>query len=327
MATATKEAPAAAPSPFVKSSSRERRIKCFVYGGSGSGKTSLGLCFPSPVVIDLEQGTDAYGDEYTFDVLETQSPDDVLEAVKWLRSEKHDYRTLVLDPITVYWEALQRKWSDIFMSRNRTSKGHKGEFYDFQVKDWNVIKGEFKTMIRALLSLDMNVVVTARQKAQYADGDFMRQIGETFDGEKSLPYLFDVVLHLFRPENAFSFEVLKDRTRGLPTTDVKMPEPRGLYGLIEKAFGAENAQREAKPVEVLTPDQAGELRKLIEELGLDMGTVSTRLLAYGADKVEDLSRENAAIIIEKLSKAVAARRAVADDVDKANHDPKTGKGA
>ena len=34
----------------------------------------------------------------------------------------------------------------------------------------------------------MNVIITARQKTQYADSGFMRAIGETFDGEKSLPY-------------------------------------------------------------------------------------------------------------------------------------------
>ena len=74
------------------------------------------------------------------------------------------------------------------------------EFYDFQPKDWMTIKAESKELIRRLIALDMNVIVTARQKVQYADGGFMRAIGETFDGEKSLPYLFDVVVRLYRDE-------------------------------------------------------------------------------------------------------------------------------
>ena len=64
----------------------------------------------------------------------------------------------------------------------------------------------------------MHVVVTARAKPQYADTGFMRQIGVTFDAEKSLPYLFDIVLHQYRDENGrFLARVVKDRTGTLPT--------------------------------------------------------------------------------------------------------------
>ena len=91
-----------------------------------------------------------------------------MEAVQWLLTNAHSYRTLIIDPITIYWDALQKKWSDIFLKRNKGSKGYRFEFYDLQPRDWMTIKAEFKELIRKLIALDMNVIVTARQKVQYA---------------------------------------------------------------------------------------------------------------------------------------------------------------
>ena len=108
-------------------------------------------------------------------------------AIDYLRTHQHPYRSLGVDPITVYWDALQKKYSDIFLRRNKNSKGYKFEFYDFQPRDWLTIKAEFKDFIRKLIALDMNIIVTARQKAQYADSGFMQKIGETFDGENHSP--------------------------------------------------------------------------------------------------------------------------------------------
>ncbi len=158
--------------PFVKARTQKKRLKLFVWGDSGVGKTTLALQFPAPVVIDMEGGTDLYGDRYDFDVLRAATADQVMEAVDWLLANRHDYRTVVIDPVSVYWDALQRKWSDIFLRRNKTSKGYKFEFYDLQARDWMTVKAEFKEFIRKLIALDMNVIVTARQKTLYAEGGF-----------------------------------------------------------------------------------------------------------------------------------------------------------
>ena len=123
-------------SPFQRAGSRNNRLKLFLWGDSGVGKTTLALQFCNPVVIDLEAGTELYGEAFTFDVLHATTADEVMEAVDWLLKNRHDYRTLVIDPITIYWDALQKKWSDIFLRRNKGSKGYRHEFYDLQPKDW-----------------------------------------------------------------------------------------------------------------------------------------------------------------------------------------------
>lgn len=287
--------------PFVPAAPTNRRQKLFIWGDSGDGKTTLALQHPRPAVLDLEGGTEHYGDRFAFDVLKATTADEVSAAVDWLLTHPHDYCTLVIDPITVYWDALQAKWSDIFMRRNKGSKGHHLEYYSLQAKDWMSIKAEFKELVRKLIQLDMNVVVTARQKALYADNGFMRSIGETFDGEKSLPYLFDSILRLYRDDHGrYMAENLKDRSGKLPKGQFEVS-----YEVIERALGEESLARPAVPLQLVTAEQLGELNRLIAAAGVTPAVLADRLAAYGAARLEDLTAENADLIIGKLQTAVA----------------------
>jgi hypothetical protein len=290
-------------SPFQKARSLDKRLKLFLWGDSGAGKTTLSLQFPKPVVIDLEGGADLYGEAFDFDVLRASTADEVMEAVQWLLAQPHGYRTLVMDPITVYWDALQKKWSDVFLRRNKGSKGYKFEFYDLQPRDWMTVKAEFKDLIRKLIALDMNVIVTARQKVQYADGAFMKAIGETFDGEKSLPYLFDTIVRLYRDESGRFFgECLKDRSNRLPAGGFEVS-----YARFEELFGKNALARKARPTAFATEEQKRQIRDYIARFGVSPEQVTRRLAAYDAERLDDLTEENARVIIGKFESALAAK--------------------
>ncbi len=297
-------------SPFQKARSLEKRLKLFLWGDSGVGKTTLSLQFPKPVVIDLEGGTDLYGESFDFDVLRASTADQVMEAVEWLLTHPHSYRTLVIDPITVYWDALQKKWSDIFLRRNKGSKGYKFEFYDLQPRDWMTVKAEFKDLIRKLIALDMNVIVTARQKVQYADGAFMKAIGETFDGEKSLPYLFDTIVRLYRDDQGrFLGECLKDRSNRLPPGEFECS-----FARLEEIFGKKTLARKARPTLFATEEQKRQIREQIALFGITPEQVARRLAAYGAESLDELTEENARIILAKFRSASASRGGAATSV-------------
>jgi hypothetical protein len=290
-------------SPFERARTLDKRLKLFLWGDSGVGKTTLALQFPRPVVLDLEGGTDLYGDAFEFDVRRVTAADEVMTAVRWLLAHHHPYRTLVLDPVTVYWDALQRKWSDIFLRRNKGSKGYKFEFYDLQPRDWMTLKAEFKELIRTLIALDMNVIVTARQKVQYADGTFMRAIGETFDGEKSLPYLFDTIVRLYRDDKGrFLGQCLKDRSNRLPRGEFEVS-----YQLFAQQFGEQALAREARPVGLASEEQKQQIREYIDRFRMTPMQVAQRLAAYGALNLDELSEANARLILEKFHTALAAK--------------------
>ena len=293
----TGEHPAIAP--FLPATSTQRRLKLLLWGDSGSGKTTLALQFPAPAVIDLEGGTDHYGDAFQFDVLRVTTAEEITAAVDWLLVHPHEYRTLVIDPITVFWDALQRKWSDIYLRRKKGSKGHRLEYYDLQPRDWMAIKADFKEFVRKLIQLDMNVVATARQKTLYADHGFMRSVGETFDGEKSLPYVFDSILRLYRDENGrFMAENLKDRSNKLPQGQFTVS-----YEVLEQCLGSDALAREAKPLQLATSAQISAIQQHIATSSMDPATVHQRLAAYGANSVEGLTENNADLILAKLAGA------------------------
>jgi len=291
-------------SPFQKATSLQKRLKLFLWGDSGVGKTTLALRFPKPVVVDLEGGADLYGDSFKFDVLKASTPDDIMAAVDWLLTQKHSYRTLIIDPVTVYWDSLQKKWSDVFLKRNKGSKGYKYEFYDLQPRDWLTIKSEFKEFIRKLIALDMNVIVTAREKTKYKEGSFMVAIGETFDGEKTLPYMFDTIVRMYLDEKGrYMGFCIKDRSNKLPKEAFECS-----YKTFEKLFGKQYLSKEATPVQCATPAQKEKIKKYIEQFGMTPEQVEKRLAAYDAEKLDDLTNENAQIIISKFESAIAAEK-------------------
>lgn len=304
----------AGPSPFQKAKALGKRLKALIWGDSGVGKTTLALQFPRPVVIDAEGGTDLYGDAFGFDVIRTTDPDEIIAAVDWLLTNRHEYRTLVVDPITVLWEALQNKWSDIFLRRNKTGKGFKHEFYDFQMRDWLTIKSEWKEFIRKLITLDMNVIVTAREKTKYKDGASLQVVGETFDGEKSLPYMFDLVLRLHIDEKGRHIAtVLKDRSNRLPKEDFECK-----YEEFEKLFGKQSLSKKATPVTPASEEQKSKIKKLIEHFKLTTEQVQKRLAAYGAESIGALTQESAQTIISKLEEAKSKQKPAETGKEKSN---------
>jgi len=212
-----------APSPFKHAEKMRKRLKLMLWGPTGSGKTTLALQFPNPVVIDLEGGTDLYGEAFNFDVIRAADADEAEAAVKWLHEQKHSYETVVVDPVTIFWAALQDRWGERFLRRKDPhSKGHKGEYYELQPSDWRYVKNDYKALMRDLNGLDMHTIVTAHEKVLYkGEGrDFMQKVGTTFDGEKSTEYMFDVVLRLHvTPSGKHFAHTIKDRSNMLPQTD------------------------------------------------------------------------------------------------------------
>lgn len=293
--------------PFVPAATRKPRVKMFAYGPAGSGKTTVALQFPGAVVIDADGGSRPYANRYPFSVLpeeETRTVEGIERSIDWLMQNRHPFTTLVIDPITLLWDMWQRHWSDIYRSRKQDTKYYKHEYYDLQPKDWMPIKSHWKSFIRKLLQLDMNVVCTAREKELYAEGAMMKKIGVTFDGQRDLPYEFDLVLHFdVTPDGRHVATVKKDRWRFLQADAGVIASD---FAVISQAFGPDTLSRSAEPVRLVTQVQAAEIRRLFSAAGHSAETVRRGLARYGAEAVEDLRDEDAQKIIANLSKAALA---------------------
>ncbi len=68
--------PADNGSPFQPATATIRRLKLFLWGDSGVGKTTIALRFPRPFVNDFEGGAEHYGEVFELGVLKATTDDD-----------------------------------------------------------------------------------------------------------------------------------------------------------------------------------------------------------------------------------------------------------
>src|SRR3954467_11991713 len=89
-----------------------KRLKLFMFGPAGVGKTTAAIQFPNSYIIDCEKGAENYEKLINASgsaVFQTHDMPDVIAEVKSLLTEKHDYRTVVIDPITTAYNDLLDK--------------------------------------------------------------------------------------------------------------------------------------------------------------------------------------------------------------------------
>ena len=187
---------------FERAVRSDKKLKIFLWGETGTGKTRLALHFPRAIIFDLEKGSDLYGDDFSFDVFRPSSLDEVYKGLAHLRTCGDKYRTLIIDPVSIIWEWLQAGI----------------EKDEIGPKDWSNIKTLYKRLLYALIDLDMHVIVTARSKTRYRQGAFMVAAGETFDSDKSTDYVFDIVMQLKVEDGRQVALCHKDRTGHFPAT-------------------------------------------------------------------------------------------------------------
>src|SRR5664279_4519692 len=70
--------------------------KVVVYGPPGAGKTTFGATFPDTLILSAESGLLSVRDQ-DIDVWEVGTWEDIEEAFRYLHTEKHNYKTVVLD--------------------------------------------------------------------------------------------------------------------------------------------------------------------------------------------------------------------------------------
>ncbi len=296
-----------------KASDEAIRLKMYVYGESGTGKTVTALHFPNPAVIDAERGTVHYGKTFDFDVLPTNNTAEINELLDELIENPKSYKTLIIDPFSSVYDRIL----DDYEKRMKKKTGIPS--YSLQPADYRVIKSEVRNIILKLLALDMNVIVTAKQSTEYAKEGFMQAIGTKPEGPGSLPYMFDVVLKLEKKgSNRVAF-VEKDRTNTLPDTfefsyqeltkylDIKELEREPVV-LKQKAV-LNKAKERTKTVEIdgnefktagIGADNLLLLKTLAEELGGP--TVQQRLREdFMVDSLLDLKDDEAEMLIQLLT--------------------------
>lgn len=254
----------------------EKRFKALFYGPAGSGKTTAAIQFPSPVLVDTEGGAEneqyvqrlaAAGGVYLGPRDGAMDFDVLLELCRDLLGKKHDYRTLVIDPLTVVYNEMLDKSASI----NGTEFGRHKTDPDRKIKH----------LLALLTRLDMNVIITSHGKPKWIQikdrngKDTAAQDGMTFDCYARLDYFFDLVIEVGRRGKERVGIVKKTRVEKFPEGEV-IPFN---YGEISERYGVSKMEAAASVIELATPEQVAEAAALAKA-----ADISTEIIEKWWDK-------------------------------------------
>ena len=153
MTIANQSAPKGAPAPrrmtlgAVTTASGPQPLRVLLYAPEGCGKTTFGAAAPRPIFLGPEDGT-AF-----LPVKPPRFPEpvcwtDVLDAVRELTTQPHDYQTLVLDTLDwiepLVWQHICRRDNQ----RNVEAYGY-GKGYVAALDEWRLLVGALEQLRRA----------------------------------------------------------------------------------------------------------------------------------------------------------------------------------
>jgi hypothetical protein len=271
-----------------KPEAKEKRLKMLMYGSPGVGKTTASIQFPNSYIIDTEKGTDFYNKTITKSgsvVLQTLDIDEIKAEIKELLTTNHEYKTLIIDPITKLYESVQQKWTGVFERYAKTEK--EKEVGDFGLRYWGKVKSDWKELLRLILNLDMNVIITSHQKIMYGLG--MTKIGDTFDSMKGDDYFYDYMFQLVNKGNKRVAVTMKERAE---IGENKFPEEfEWSYANFVKFYGKEILEKEATKLEIASKEDIQMLKNLIETLNISEDVTSKWLAKADVENFSDMPKD------------------------------------
>ena len=286
---------------------KDKRLKLMLWGVWGAGKTTAAIQFPNAAIIDTEHSTDEYMATIKASgskVLHTNDVDEIQGQILTLLSEPHDYKTLIIDSWTIVYEAIQEKWERKFIQYAKDDKSR--DMQDFGFRYWGRVKAENKALMRLLHRLDMNVILTCREKDKYeGDGNNQKKTGVQADGARGDLYDMTYSFHLEKRGDQRIAVLSKQRAEmNKPTFP---DEFIWTYDNFLKFYGKETIERKATPVKLATAEQIIELNRLVEMGLLDEEKVEKSLKKAEAEDFSQISEKFADSLIDYCKEKVSPK--------------------
>lgn len=136
-------------------------LKGLIYGQPGTGKTTLALSAPNPVLIDVDRGLHRVKPRYRVPSLQAETYEQVLELVNG--SEVRPFDTIVFDTLGKLIDIMA-----VYVARksdkNRRSDGQ------LSMQGFGALKGEFQSLMRLVNSYNKHVIFVAHEREE-KDGE------------------------------------------------------------------------------------------------------------------------------------------------------------
>jgi AAA domain-containing protein len=270
--------------------------KVLIYGPPGVGKTWASLDFPGVYYIDTEGGADLdhyraklrnAGGAYLGPDQGSLDFDVVIGQMQALATEQHQYRTVVLDSASKLWNTA--------LSDEQENLGEKDAFGAYK----KVPTRKFASLMKWISRLDMNAVLITHQKDLWGLNEKKQRemIGYTFDCQEKLEYELHLVLRIAKEGPSRYAYIGKSRLPGFPEGE-RFP---WSYQEFADRYGRVVIEKEAKPLELATPDQIGELQRLLGVVKMPDDWQEKIFKKGGVDAWEEMDSDKIAACIKMLT--------------------------
>jgi hypothetical protein len=205
-------------------------LRVLLHGVEGVGKSTFASHAPAPIFVGADQGT---GELDVARFPEPQAWDDVLEAVRILEHDAHDYKTVVLDPLN-WLEALCWQHTSKANGWKSLDEPGYGIGYNAALDTWRVL---LAALDRLWSTRQMNIVLLAHSTVK----QFKNPEGEDYDRYQLA--MNDKAAGLWKQ---WSDVVLFAKHETATVKDTKTKRARGISTGAREMFTCWNAAYDAK---------------------------------------------------------------------------------
>lgn len=270
--------------------------KMVLYGPSGVGKTWFTLAFPNVAYFSPEPGATRkhYVDKLRANGGMYLGPEDgstdfetLIGQAKALASEKHKFKTLVIDSITEIFNLAVAKEADRLGSKNAFGADKKPAI------------ANMRRFVAAIQRLDMNVILVAHEKTEWGQDDSGQRVekGKIPDCWDKLIYSLDLAFHAQKRGASRVAVVKKSRLLGFPEGD-SFPLD---FADFSTRYGKDVIEKAVAPITLAAPELVEEIKRLVDLLKIDADTIEKWFEKANVESFSEFTAEQAEKTIKSLT--------------------------
>jgi hypothetical protein len=262
------------------------KTKMLIFGASGVGKTWFSLGFPTPYYIDTENGADlkhyqerlkVAGGAYLGTEDGSLDYDVIIDQMQALATEKHPYKTLIIDSIT-----------KLFQTAIANEQERLGDKDAFGASKKPAVAG-MRRLVNWATKLDMNILFLAHEVPEWGvnpKSGMREEIGKIPDVWDKLVYELDLGLRIIRRGKEYPATAIvhKSRLLGFPLND-SFPLD---YNTFSEKYGKNYIEAETKTIVLATPEQVSKMNTLLDIFKIPFEEQEKMLTKGSASKWEEL---------------------------------------
>lgn len=287
------------------SEATKTKSKLLVFGTSGVGKTWFSLMFPNPYYIDTEGGAalEQYqerlassGGVYMGVKEGSLDFDTVIGQMQALATEKHDYKTLIIDSVTKLYQ------TEIANESERIIGSGKEDAFGASKKP--AIR-KMRSLVNWAMKLDMNIVFVAHEITEWGLVNGQRsEIGKVADVWDKLIYELDLTLQIIKSGASRYAVVRKSRLQGFVDSEKFLLKSGSEFDEFAERYGKDFIMAEVKQITLATSEQVSEIDRLIKVLNIPQTEVDKILTRASADSFSEVTSDHAVATLKWLNSKI-----------------------